>query len=165
MPSRKAASFIKASVVHTKPKRFANPEEIYRIDQLWSKCEDTYGCNLCTYKTTYRNRVRAHCRSVHMGIPRKYKGNEKGFFVCDKCGKEFTSNRGFRMHTLSKHLNQYPYHCQECSKGFMSVSSHRDHMNMHAGIALQCMGCETLFYTEYGLKRHLLRKHPDLLSV
>ncbi|RUS86331.1 hypothetical protein EGW08_005916, partial [Elysia chlorotica] len=134
-----------------------------KIYQLWSKSGNSYSCSLCTYSTTYRNRVRGHCRSVHMGIPRKYKGNEKGLFMCDKCGKEFTSSRGFRMHTLSKHLNQYPYHCQECSKGFMSVATHRDHMNMHAGIALQCMGCETLFYTEYGLKRHLLRKHPELL--
>jgi len=90
----------------------------------------SYSCNNCSLKTKYKSSLHRHNFVKHKGP-----GNLK--------------MRKDKAHQLNPQ-----YKCSICSKGFVSNTSYKAHMDKHSGIKLKCAKCGTLFSRAFCSKRH-----------
>lgn len=155
-------------------------------------------CFAChkTYKSV--KTIRKHSRACSLptesqGSPvkkeRLYHNNQSNEFVCDLCGKCFSSRRAVYSHVqkhtgqkvlcnicgkcfsnrnnLTKHhktvhLKEKNYQCPTCQKRYDSSYRLRIHQNAHAGIRLfSCPLCPQSFITSSALSRHKKTVHKQ----
>lgn len=85
----------------------------------------SFSCELCAYVTKRKEHFLRHCNDVHNNV-RPY--------LCDHCGSSFKRKDALAQHKtthLDRSLRVFRFHCQECSKGFLSqVSSTYMSMSM-----------------------------------
>lgn len=76
-------------------------------------------------------------------------------FNCDKCERVFRKLRDLNIHRL-KHLEEYPYKCEHCGKGFVIKRNYDCHILTHTNDELphECQYCFKRFSNPEHLKRH-----------
>lgn len=84
-------------------------------------------------------------------------------YVCNQCGKTFTTRKNFMRHVRSVHVVGRKYKCtiDGCDKALLTPESLREHIATHTGIPLyQCQYCEWSFKSAGNYYAHMRRKHP-----
>lgn len=91
--------------------------------------------------------------------------DKAGNNIFGQCGKTFSTKRGVQLHIGSKHQINPQYKCI-CSKGFVSNTSYKDHMDKHADIQLKCVKCgmcNAVLFNKQALKDHTIMHCPILV--
>ena len=80
-------------------------------------------------------------------------------FKCKKCGKEFSTSLGVKLHFKTVH-QQVKYPCSHCDYQATQRSALKTHFNAyHEGLKYQCNICEKQFTFQSVLSRHIQRVH------
>ena len=74
-------------------------------------------------------------------------------YQCTKCGKAFTSDTGFKMHS-QHHTGQYKHFSDLCGKGFIHIHAYEQHLRVHMGEDFACAYCDKRFISKQRLKCH-----------
>ena len=93
-----------------------------------------------------------HMKKAHEGITHP--------FVCDDCGRKFRANKELQNHIKTVHLGQFPFICQYCAKGFLSLAALNIHLPKHTDERnYKCDQCPEAFKTRSGLLYHTRSAH------
>lgn len=114
-----------------------------------------YRCSQCQQVFNKAYILNRHRREVH-AVKRPFK--------CDECGKDFTTSRNLQNH-VGIHQEEKHHKCTQCEHTCHTASGLRTHiMEAHSGTrdrSYTCQECGEKFAKQYGLKRHMERKHTD----
>nr|XP_057923499.1 uncharacterized protein LOC131125712 [Doryrhamphus excisus] len=81
-------------------------------------------------------------------------------FVCNYCGKCFTSSRSLETH-VRVHTGERPYSCGQCGKRFTQSGHLKTHQSVHTGERpFSCQHCTKRFAGKQNLRIHLQKHHP-----
>ena len=97
----------------------------------------TAPCEICGKMLKNKYVLKAHVEAVHE------KKTKSGQFSCDECGKILGTKASLEYHRKSAHLQEYPYRCEVCGKGFLKYNRMMTCLNNHHGIyKYRCTECE-----------------------
>ncbi|XP_039446066.1 zinc finger and BTB domain-containing protein 49-like [Culex pipiens pallens] len=86
-----------------------------------------------------------------------------GEFYCDKCKRNFRSQRGLRQHANTHHTGIKVHGCEICGKRFDLLEEMQKHRERHSTenkpFACRVDGCPKRFMHEFDMERHLALKH------
>ncbi|KAL9704592.1 hypothetical protein quinque_008110 [Culex quinquefasciatus] len=86
-----------------------------------------------------------------------------GEFYCDKCKRNFRSQRGLRQHANTHHTGIKAHGCEICGKRFDLLEEMEKHRERHSTenkpFACRVDGCPKRFMHEFDMERHLALKH------
>ncbi|XP_053688343.1 zinc finger and BTB domain-containing protein 49-like isoform X2 [Sabethes cyaneus] len=83
-------------------------------------------------------------------------------FICDVCGKDFTSKGGLKTHSYTHYPDEMPFVCEVCDKKFPTVNKMKDHVLRHKGIKRHiCPHCGLQKITRHELKFHIRNMHSS----
>lgn len=151
-----------------------------------AKCKSRpYKCDECEYATNDHTKLKNHQRR-HTG--------EKPY-QCDFCLELFTLKHSLDRHSINQHSDQFPSHCNQCGRGFLSdelATAHEinckctkyecgvcefttrdrtkltNHQRKHTGEKpYQCTysNCRRVFTLDRNLKRHRRDVHKFVWNV
>ena len=81
---------------------------------------------------------------------------------CSECNKHFSTETVLKRHVSMMHKGQYPYRCQYCGRGFVSMDNLKRHLIQHTGIkAYVCHVCGNDFSYSSTMKAHVKQFHAD----
>lgn len=85
---------------------------------------------------------------------------EQTAFVCDTCGKTFTTNGALKKHKFIHAPNEMPFVCGICAKKFPTSHKLKEHTMRHQGIRNHtCSFCGLRKTTMHELKAHINTVH------
>ena len=117
---------------------------------------ELHHCDECPEAFHTDKGLLSHKRNVHLGIKKKKKGNVKA--NCPHCGKLVVKGTQMTEHVKSKHENDTPYKCNECTKSFGTDTFLRQHIQqVHR--RLKCNICEKEICNKLWFKRHMAKVH------
>jgi len=97
----------------------------------------TAPCEICGKMLKNKYVLKAHVEAVHE------KKTKSGQFSCDECGKILGTKASLEYHRKSAHLNEFPYRCEVCGKGFLKYNRMMTCLNNHHGIyKYRCTECD-----------------------
>ena len=97
----------------------------------------TAPCEICGKMLKNKYVLKAHVEAVHE------KKTKSGQFSCDECGKILGTKASLEYHRKSAHLQEFPYKCEVCGKGFLKYNRMMTCMNNHHGIyKYRCTECD-----------------------
>lgn len=90
--------------------------------------------------------------------PHPYRAKIKKKYVCEKCGKGYSTSGGLRVHNRFVHGNAKPHVCDQCGKEFTAPSYLKSHMIKHTGRKnFKCDICGNHFVSKEALLYHTRR--------
>lgn len=119
----------------------------------WVDGRKVHHCRYCDYSTGHSTDVGTH-ETAHLGIKA---------FVCSRCGKAFTDNKGLRRHEQTHlRLGANVLKCKFCVSTFATVDKLDSHVTQvhHEHLLHGCRVCGEKFANKIYLKRHQ-RRHSD----
>ena len=83
---------------------------------------------------------------------------------CDQCDFRTTTSSKLKSH-LMMHMDERPFKCQECDKGFRNNRQLQDHLNIvhKKEPVITCTECCVSFLTQFQLNKHKQSKHSNLI--
>ena len=94
--------------------------------------------------------------------------HERYNFCCDTCGKQFCRPFELRRHMAVKHgEGTMPYPCTQCEKAFFEPKELKTHISItHDGERpCSCPVCPETFTRKSAMRRHIKRKHPEMVPI
>lgn len=91
---------------------------------------------------------------------------EKRREKCRECNKVFSNKQALRMHKQKAHtrpINETPFRCNVCGKGFKYSINLSSHMQIHKD-SYTCDECGRVFALKSDAKKHALNSHKCSLS-
>ena len=83
-------------------------------------------------------------------------------FMCDICGKKFSTKSNCTAHKKSIHNEERRFKCPHCSFRSFKKDNLKKHIPTHWGkIPYSCKFCHSRFSTKVTLKEHVMNKHPS----
>ncbi|GFN80575.1 Zinc finger protein 226 [Plakobranchus ocellatus] len=110
--------------------------------------------------TSPGNHGHCHQGQGHLQSPLLY-AQSLEYYSCRLCDERFPTLFLVRQHMSDVHIEQLPYKCSLCGKGFVSYSGLRHHRQAHAGKVFSCEICGTKFKHKHHMKDHIRRLHPS----
>ncbi len=144
---------LKGYIVHYKKAHNGFPSNI-NSDNL-----ELFYCDQCPEVYTREATLKKHKKIVHEGMGHMYtKPKAKPKEKCPYCGKMV--NRGVQMteHVKSKHENDTPFKCDQCTKAFGTNAFLRLHtLQVHR--RMKCNICGKEICNKLWFKRHMAKVH------
>lgn len=97
--------------------------------------------------------MKKHVNSIHTKLD---------IFICQICGKKFTSKQNLAVHGIY-HKTERDIECSVCQKKFKSTSTLRAHKKVHGEKTIECSICHTMFRSNALLSLHMVRNHEHLM--
>ncbi|KAL3271163.1 hypothetical protein HHI36_021661 [Cryptolaemus montrouzieri] len=113
---------------------------------------DKFKCMQCSQTCNSRMALEQHKITVHTNIKA---------FICENCGKNFSSASSLRSHLLS-HGTERKYACKLCEYAGRTASAIYIHMSKHAQDTCVCEVCSKVFKSNRNLNDHLRRVHSKI---
>lgn len=125
-----------------------------KVHNVRSRDGHMWVCRQCgeTFKTKHGRQI--HINREHLKIT----------FDCEECGKQFNSKEHLRQHMFKVHMKERRRkQCDVCLKWFWDQEVLHTHVRKkHTGEKpFQCPYCDESFFSNNGMGRHRLQKHPD----
>ncbi|XP_030378193.1 zinc finger protein 664 [Scaptodrosophila lebanonensis] len=125
-------------------KSFVNQHNLSSHRRVHST-ERNYVCELCGYRSRYREALIVH-RRTHTG--------EKPF-KCETCERCFASKSLLNEHQ-AMHSTERPYKCDKCEAAFSRPKALYHHKHLHLGIKkFKCKICGNAYAQAAGLSAHM----------
>ncbi|XP_016949295.1 zinc finger and SCAN domain-containing protein 2 [Drosophila biarmipes] len=125
-------------------KSFVNQHNLTSHRRVHSE-ERNYVCELCGYRSRYREALIVH-RRTHTG--------EKPF-QCQTCARRFASKSLLNEHQ-AMHSTEKPYKCDKCDSAFSRPKALYHHKHLHLGIKkFKCKICGNAYAQAAGLSAHM----------
>ncbi|KAI5725923.1 hypothetical protein M8J77_021725 [Diaphorina citri] len=96
----------------------------YHIKMQHGKASQTFECELC-------GRVTYSLRSLNSHRRLKHDSAHRALFKCRLCSDTFETKDERQLHYAKQHVNQNPFICPDCGKGFASKSGLYGHRQVH----------------------------------
>lgn len=110
----------------------------------------TFHCDSCPYTSNNQHFLKLHLVLTHHGQP-----VEPKTYVCEDCGKGFTSSGGMRQHRENWHQRSKQHKCRFCEKIFYTRGNLKKHIKVHSQVRrFSCQDCNQAFKSAYNLKVH-----------
>ena len=105
----------------------------------------TYSCDLCSYTSKHKFRIRNH----------KYCHSGEKPLSCKVCHKKFRDPSNLNMHKKI-HFNVKPHRCGICGYGCITKDNMRKHILTHnRDTRYECCTCHQRFFFKIQLKKHI----------
>ncbi|KAH8245608.1 hypothetical protein KR032_012505 [Drosophila birchii] len=125
-------------------KSFVNQHNLTSHRRVHSE-ERNYVCELCGYRSRYREALIVH-RRTHTG--------EKPF-QCQTCDRCFASKSLLNEHQ-AMHSTEKPYKCDKCEAAFSRPKALYHHKHLHLGVKkFKCKVCGNAYAQAAGLSAHM----------
>ena len=112
-------------------------------------------CPFCLQIFTAKSQLTQHMVVKH--------GAARNDISCEICGKQFISDRIYRVHKRTVHEGNYGFTCPICQKGFMGEGDLDGHLNKHKGIKpYACEACSSTFSHRKNLLSHIRCTHEGI---
>lgn len=139
-------------------KTYASAPSLYVHKKSHEPDFKKFACSVCPAKFGYSSGLSYHM-AVHTG--------EKPF-ACAQCGAAFGSHTALCRHTKVVHAEEKDmvFQCEHCGKKFAKRMSreYADHIKIHTGERDHvCTICGSSYYSRKMLRKHELKKHPQVL--
>ncbi|XP_056120866.1 zinc finger protein 235-like [Rhinichthys klamathensis goyatoka] len=90
------------------------------------------------------------------GETKSQRAKAKKTITCPQCGKSFSCNSVFIVHTR-RHTGEKPFTCPQCGKSFINKGNLSSHMQIHTEEKpFKCDQCEKSFKWSYSIRIHKL---------
>ncbi|XP_055593159.1 zinc finger protein 135-like isoform X2 [Uranotaenia lowii] len=133
------------------PTWFASEEEA--TSHALETHRDKLECQFCGKIHRDYEHLKSHVQKYHVDDPEKPK--PVNIYVCNKCGKGFSSKIIVNDHERSNCGQDPIYHCEICEKGFHSASSLKNHYSIHSNdLPHSCQYCGKNYRTKGQVKVH-----------
>ena len=136
--------------------------------QCGSKRPEIFECNLCNIKFKKRRYLKDHIKQKHLKLPH----------TCQKCSKEFPTDKTLNKHFLSVHVNHECQFCKLILKNANSLKTHKFHCkkrkeirepsndenivpSSHEKTTFRCTECKKMCKTKTALEEHVSRQHTQ----
>ena len=134
--------------------------ESYKKSALYVKNKDSRTCSYCLKLFADNYRRKNHEKIIHQQI--------KGSFKCNMCTKTYTNQDALNYH-VRKHVEPVQITCADCGKQFVSEKGfklHKDIVHGDGGMkSFQCNECDKAFSSYSNLNRHMKCKHQDISAM
>ncbi|XP_055591942.1 oocyte zinc finger protein XlCOF6.1-like [Uranotaenia lowii] len=128
-------------------------KQYHTEDKIRLPC-DHPGCELIF---TTKLGLQRHQQRMH---DPNFKPPEPTPFVCDICGKTFSSNGTLKKHKYIHTPNEMPFMCGQCDKKFTTKYKLKEHTMRHQGVKNHtCPFCGARKTTGHELKMHINQVH------
>ena len=112
----------------------------------------SFNCDRCNYKTTRKEYLRIHKRSIHDGVK----------YPCNECDYKATQSGSLLQHKLSVH-DGVKYQCAQCDYKARSPSKLNIHVReKHEGIEYPCVQCNHKEPNRKKLNLHVKSVHEGV---
>ena len=102
---------------------FFNPMSLKRHINSKHTFSKIYSCDLCKYKTTVKQTLNQHSKSVHLGV----------MYPCQKCDYKASLSMNLKRHIRSKHEGKI-FQCSICKAEYTDQGNLRRHQKVsHEG--------------------------------
>ncbi|XP_055902490.1 zinc finger protein ZFP2-like [Eupeodes corollae] len=108
-------------------------------------------CDICGKFYINKQTLKAHIRSIHVDVGKKY--------VCEECGAQFKGISSLKTHKIT-HTGEFPFECMKCDRRFQSKANLFVHLDTHTETPYVCEICHKPSTTLRGLRLHMVN-HSD----
>ncbi|KAJ0170003.1 hypothetical protein K1T71_014609 [Dendrolimus kikuchii] len=131
-----------------------------KYNQRLKHLEEKHDIKNPVYKCDYCLKQLPSASSFNKHIKRNH--HIKNDYICDVCGKSFTSKYSIADH-LTIHTGVKNYQCKYCDKRFRARSTLKLHVQGHLNIKpFACTLCKAAFIQKHCLKNHIRVHHPSV---
>lgn len=140
---RTLKKYLKGKKIPDNARFFSTPRE---TNSIFSKGEILHKCLFCREKITIQNfwkHIAEH--------------NQEKEFKCNKCSRVFRKRNHLNSHITYAHLEELPYKCDNCNKGFVIKENYEAHLLTHSNpevLPYKCDKCHQYFTNKKHLYYH-----------
>ena len=115
--------------------------------------EKAFQCDLCTFKSNFREGLKKHVKSVHTG---------ERSHTCNTCGKAYVNQGDLTRHERT-HTGEKPFKCDQCGNAYYQKTHLNRHLEQSHGksgtTVFACEVCDQKYKLKESMQRHMRQTH------